>query len=366
MLNQKQYFVPLDGMRGIAAIPIIFAHMGWFPAGWLGLQYFFVLSGFLITRILLREKEKNNFFPSWKRYFFRRGLRVFPLYFGYLLLLGIIYFLTGVPKEFGEAWPMLFSFSYNLFRPETGFPISEYFVHFWSLCVEEQFYLVWPLLVLFLNRRYIGYFLFALLFIAPLSRFLIAEWMKTTQADAAMIGDTVWMNTFCKLDGIAMGALIALKGPENHFKKTGLLTILSAALFLCCGLGVNYLSYGKFDSSYFTTFGFDRIGIFASQQVYSLTLANLIFFFLIISVISGKNKSLNRFLEHPMFVFSGKISFGIYIFHYPVIQLLKDYGGIDMNSWLAPFAVIPLIYLIAGLSFFLYEKRFLDMKERFK
>jgi peptidoglycan/LPS O-acetylase OafA/YrhL len=162
----------LDGLRAVAIAMVVAFHYGLLDCGWLGVQLFFVLSGFLITRILqaAREQPLGHYLGRFWR---RRALRIFPLYFGYLLLLSAVFVATGAPVAFADSALYLFTYTFNLTRPwlQQGSPA---FTHFWSLCVEEQFYLLWPLAVFFLAPRRLPQLAIAMIAVAPVARLVLA------------------------------------------------------------------------------------------------------------------------------------------------------------------------------------------------
>jgi len=164
----------LDGLRGVAILLVLFLHFiigqgvpapsvlvdWWFigivRAGWMGVDLFFVLSGFLITGILLDTKGSRHYF---RQFYTRRVLRIFPLYYGSLVL-----FLILLPTLFPDdqvlhdlhadaVW--FWTYLYNVKVAAAGFTPSSALGHFWSLAVEEQFYLIWPIVVLCLGRRHL-------------------------------------------------------------------------------------------------------------------------------------------------------------------------------------------------------------------
>jgi peptidoglycan/LPS O-acetylase OafA/YrhL len=159
----------LDGIRGIAVALVMLFHFGALPAGWVGVQIFFVLSGYLITQILLREKEKQQFGDFLGRFYWRRSLRIFPLYFTFLALALVAYTGFGEPKSFATDWPYLATYTTNFGRLRST-DIGPIFVHLWSLAVEEQFYLFWPLLVYFLPMHIFKRALIAIIALTPLLR----------------------------------------------------------------------------------------------------------------------------------------------------------------------------------------------------
>lgn len=151
--NPKQHISALDSIRGVAVLLVILFHC--YPTyitklGWLGVDLFFVLSGFLITGLLLDAKGKNNYY---RNFIVRRTLRIFPLYYFALLLCLVIVpivFKSLLPPDYGyytanQLW--FWTYTQNWLFSKTGFPENLTLVHFWSLAVEEQFYLFWPLFV---------------------------------------------------------------------------------------------------------------------------------------------------------------------------------------------------------------------------
>jgi len=119
----------LDGARGIAIILVILFHLKLIYWGWLGVQLFFVLSGFLITHGLIKNKSMN-FKDHLKVFYIKRALRIFPLYFLFLFVISIVFLFTNTPNTFSQDWPYLYSYSYNLKRLLSGYQHSPYYSHF--------------------------------------------------------------------------------------------------------------------------------------------------------------------------------------------------------------------------------------------
>ena len=144
----------LDGVRGIAILSVVLFHSLLFISGWIGVQIFFVLSGFLITLILVNDSDLPLGFYL-KRFYWRRTLRVFPLYFGYVAVLALVYFASGHPEAFRRDWPYLLTYTLNFRRIWPDFGTNIFYGRFWSLAIEEQFYLIWPLLVYLVPRKHL-------------------------------------------------------------------------------------------------------------------------------------------------------------------------------------------------------------------
>ncbi len=209
----------LDGLRGIAVLAVIFCHLSdYYPeqnaakiflhAGWCGVDLFFVLSGFLITGILLDTRRAQNYFRA---FYARRVLRIFPVYYATLLsVLAIAHFFPKLNSVLPIAHDRIFYFFYlNNWWPLLKDSWHANIIgHFWSLAIEEQFYLVWPFLVWLLSRKQMETAAIAGIVLAPVIRFAI-------YAHYGEARDIV-ENPFCRMDSLLIGALLASlvrKGP---------------------------------------------------------------------------------------------------------------------------------------------------------
>src|SRR6476619_4908965 len=151
----KGYIKSLDGVRAIAVLLVMAFHLELLRFGWLGVQLFVVLSGYLIIGILW--KEKFNAEPlsyKFKKFWVRRSLRIFPLYFGFLALMGICYLLFRLPARYTTylPWLLTYTFNFGLHLPDSQGP---FFTFLWSLSIEEQIYLVFPLIIFFCKPKFI-------------------------------------------------------------------------------------------------------------------------------------------------------------------------------------------------------------------
>jgi peptidoglycan/LPS O-acetylase OafA/YrhL len=170
----------LDGLRAIALLFVLGTHTGNLEFGWIGVQLFFVLSGFLITGILIRMKETQAPKAYFTKFYGRRFLRIFPLYYFYLFLLFGIKFITPyldlkpLINEFGDkfwmqVWPSIF-YVYNFFHASASYEQSRFFTHLWSLSVEEQFYITWPLILFLTPKDKLKKLFISAIIIAPFIR----------------------------------------------------------------------------------------------------------------------------------------------------------------------------------------------------
>ena len=193
----------LDGLRGLAILGVLANHFlpfpGSFYCGWLGVNLFFVLSGFLITRILLEQRQtidgKYGVLRSLGVFYARRALRIFPLYYFALAVLWVCNFQQS--REYG--W-WLATYTYNVRIAVVGF--SQTYDHFWTLCVEEQFYLIWPVVLLTLSPRWLPKILGVAFLVGP-------AWRVGCLGLAATTRMPLHVATFACLDCLAAGALLA-------------------------------------------------------------------------------------------------------------------------------------------------------------
>ena len=199
----------LDGLRAIAILLVLLVHCGlcyivnstprvsiWQDIvvnGRSGVDLFFVLSGFLITGILLDTRDRNDYFP---RFYWRRALRIWPVYYAFIFAALLIH-----PRVFSGVGFRSFALYYRNFLPVHPFA-DLYFGQFWSLCVEEQFYLVWPVIVFFLPGRLRLPLIGTLMVTAMLLRFALLHHGMTEYM--------VYRLPFCRMDSLAAGAGIAV------------------------------------------------------------------------------------------------------------------------------------------------------------
>jgi len=346
------YYKELDGVRALAVLMVMFFHF--FQSGeiaqhtWQGLQkisifgqtgvtLFFILSGFLITRILLATKNAGNYFSS---FYIRRTLRIFPLYYLYLLL---FYFLF--PSITGQSvvpfslqvynWVYLQDFA-QTFKWKFSGPD-----HFWSLAVEEHFYLFWPFLIYFFDKRKIIISIFLLIAVS----FLVRIYLLSEQYE-------VYYFTFSRMDDLALGSLLAILEVEKKLdsSKSG------RFIFLFAGVLVpTILMWTIFSGAHNTLI-----------QVIKFNLISLVYFSLIGCIISVKESSwVKKLFKINPLLYTGKISYGLYVYHPACFWLFSLF--IKTNSILFNFfGSFAFAYLTATLSYYLIEQKFLGMKKYFE
>jgi peptidoglycan/LPS O-acetylase OafA/YrhL len=389
-LPPVKYFKNLDGLRFFAALAVILGHsqhvihqyQGFYTyAPWanklasFGVDFFFVLSGFLITYLLLQEIERTGT-VNVGAFYRRRMLRIFPLYFA----VGILGILTGsfwvkqfhylslfggqyidYTYNYTDFFKNLFflgTFSVN-FQTMFGFhnPVSSFSVgHLWSIAVEEQFYLIWAP-VMYFFRRYVPVVILVIiaigLFLSLLPSRLFPSYYEFQYYFTlnrfwhfGLGAAFAWTIQYISLSQLLKQIL-----PSTHLNLGK--WIISILQICSMFIAVNYL-FGTF---------YDKGTVFLANASVSL---------LIIAVAIADVSILSRFqLEHKALKYLGKISYGIYMFHlfaiYATYSLLKKIGILEQSSQF--YAFLPVIatvfsVVLAALSYRFLEERFLRMKGR--
>jgi peptidoglycan/LPS O-acetylase OafA/YrhL len=361
IMSNHEHLPQLDGLRFFAILAVMVEH-NWRPSlvpsgfswGELGVRLFFVLSGFLITQILIRGREfaKRNiqqrlFFM--RQFYIRRFLRIFPIY--YLVLLAVIAADVGPSRH---IWPWLFTYTTNIYIWRQLHWIGA-IGHFWTLAVEEQFYLLWPALILLMPERCAVALLLTFICVAPVYR-LYASFSyiaDITRGDFA--SGTL---PLAVLDSLGMGALLALAFSVDRAGDQ-LQRVLMRGVLPVSALG--YLALLSL-----AHYGADRHALVALGQ----TTEALMFCCLVGSAAEGFNGILGCVLECGPIVYIGKISYGIYIFHtfVPVGlgTVARHLGMRYANSGFLNFLVSSVLtFGIASLSWHAFEAPINRLKLKF-
>ncbi len=351
-LNSTGHITQLDGIRALAALMVMYFHFfewhiigGTFINniiqktslyGQTGVSLFFLLSGFLITRILLSNKNKPDYF---KNFYVKRILRIAPLYYFFLL---VYYYIT--PYFFkGEVAPIKDQIIYSTYLQNIYLTFSNGIKgpgHFWSLAVEEHFYLFWPLLVFLTSNKRLIVWLICLISFSLINRIILTS-----------MHFEVFYFTLTRLDDICFGSLLAVISIQyphliKYFK--GKIIMLTSLLYFLLVLILWIFTSGE---------------KFFFVQIFKFTFIGTIYFiFLGYSVF---NKSwLNHLFSIKPLVYLGKISYGLYVYHGLCHGLMIRYLPLK-NIYLQFFLFFGLSILISALSFELFEKHFLKLKRYF-
>jgi peptidoglycan/LPS O-acetylase OafA/YrhL len=355
MTNSKAAFYPqLDSLRAIAVLLVIVSH--WFTQehffnrytanGVLGVTLFFVLSGFLITGILLNSKKKTeqggSVAGAFKVFYIRRSLRIFPVY--YLLLLILVLFNIAAIRE--SFWWHFFYGSNFYFWIKGSF--EGQVSHFWSLAVEEQFYLVWPAVILFTPRRFLALALVAGIAAGMFFRLV----MVTPENDLGRLLMPGSLDSFCIGGLLAYGRTTGARW-YNQYLQRQTLFVLFAVLLLAL---VHVPAFRQLPA--------------AVYSMLYLVLISIAFGILINRVANTvETPVLKQILDNKLLLYIGKISYGVYLFHnfIPYFYGLKIPG---MPAFLSMYLVqgvrFVVLIAVASFSWFLVEKPILQLKKRFE
>jgi peptidoglycan/LPS O-acetylase OafA/YrhL len=357
----------LDGLRGIAILLVLFLHFGQFghglPAptvlvdkvfihaartGWMGVDLFFVLSGFLITGILYDTKGSPRYF---RQFYARRVLRIFPLYYAALVL-----FLIILPALRPEHWVLkdlktdaawYWTYLYNVKVAADGFRPSSALGHFWSLAVEEQFYLVWPIVVLWLGRKH----LLVVCVVAVVGALVFR--LVSSSTGYVVLPDVL---TPARMDALAVGAFIAVvaRSPNglSVMRRWAVPVAVAAALPLAVLLRYN-----------------------VALATVSHTLVALLFGAILVLALTVSPVSLlGTAAASPILRFFGRYSYALYVFHHPLLWFKPAFSlafvptvfGSQLPAYLLWLVIsIGASVAIALVSWHLLEKQFLKMKKLF-
>jgi peptidoglycan/LPS O-acetylase OafA/YrhL len=378
--ENRAFFPALDGLRAIAFLLVFLQHFYALPWGWTGVNIFFVLSGFLITGILFDTRGDAH---RARNFYVRRTLRIFPLYYAIflaLLLLWPIFHWRWTAAWL--AWPLYLANYLRLFHratvPNSSLNLAAnawlsspllprtriYLGHFWSLCVEEQFYLVWPWVVFWIRSRRILLWVCGLsIVVVPLLRLLVQQ-----TAPAWMVHGSMFNATPFQLDSLLLGGLLALLYRGAH--RASLLTIgrICAVLFGMVTIAflahsINPHGFPSWREAYLYP---------AWQPTFGTSFVNLFAAALVLCCINPGGWFVRLFSVRPL-RWLGRISYGAYVFHdifhdfYVHTSIALGHHSAFLAAHKSEVAVVlglTSTCLVAWLSFRLFESPFLNLKER--
>jgi peptidoglycan/LPS O-acetylase OafA/YrhL len=279
------------------------------------------------------------------RFYFRRTLRIFPLYYAYLLILAVSYFVWAAPPDWPQVRPyaLLYAINFGMIGGEVS--SRDTYGHLWTLSVEEQFYLIWPLFVWLCSRRALLMLAVALVLAGPLVRF----------GSGALFGwnvGQIYVSTLSHADAFALGALIALGGSHEWLRRSR--SVLIGALVVTAVIG---LVIARANNMPIRTLGFPEGLGAAGAHIWGYTLLNAIAALLIICCLRGEL----RFLGTPALAYLGRISYGIYVFQRPIKGLYLAH----FDSTLLGLIAIPVASaLAAAISYHLFEMPILRFRDK--
>ena len=377
--NGHSYFPAFDGLRGIAILPVLLLHVGvnLLPSsdllreltrGWYGVDLFFVLSGFLITRILLEEIERTGTLDVG-RFYKRRVLRLGPAYVTMLtaVFAGAMIFDRAALARVPQVLPALATYTYNYQLAARG-PHFDVLVVVWSLCVEEQFYLVWPWLLRCLRARRALWFCAGATILLCAYRTGLYALLNWGHLERPTPASAIWIYfaSDTRIGVILVGctAALLLKHPDSRrlwarLRRARWFPCLALALLCVC---VFFVTGGRPSSASWrsATFGY-------SLGAYMVAI-------LIVALLARPSSIVTRALSWRPLVALGKVSYGVYLFHTLVAWLLLRaahgagiaHAGAYSPAAFAIGAVLVLVgtWIVAWLHYRFVERRFMAMRDR--
>lgn len=349
----KQRVKNLDTFRAIAAIVVMIGHIELFrknhwgcslfnvvPSGHTAVMMFFVISGFLITFLLTKEKEKYGTI-SLKDFYIRRILRIYPLYYLILMVSSLFFIVTPQIKTVAYAVAILPNVSHAI---GCGWSVSP---QIWSIGVENLFYIFFPLILLFVPNKRILFFLVVMTgSFAVLPHFIDYINVRTIQNDnLSLINHRFFPKN--KFDSLFIGCIIGYAYAINH----KILKLLYNKWLFIAGAFLSIVLWGA------------RIEI----KHFNDELMSFLFAIVILNVCT--NTQLNITFENSLTKFLGRISYGIYMYHWIILLFVFKFMPAEciiMNIIILYITVILVIIFIAWISYETYEKLFLNLKGRYE
>lgn len=337
----SKYMVQLDGFRFLAVLSVMIGH--WFNLndtiklilGPAGVNLFFVLSGFLISVILMANKDSGTR-PRLLllRFYIRRFLRIFPLYYLVIFASAVLY--IDVSRQY-FLWLVTYTVNFIIALSNGK---GGTFTHLWSLAVEEQFYIVFPLLILITPKRHYLKVFSTLIILAIISRFVIYF----------TVGDKVkafWLSyafTPCCFDSFAIGAVLAYFYTYDRYRLKTILEhkyyfLIAFVAYLICSVFEAY----QITRTFFSVFCFWVVGVAAIGQFRGV---------------------MKRYLENNVVIYFGKITYGLYVYHYFMLWLFQKFQIAD--HWYNPILYFILTVAAASLSWHFFENPLNQLKKHFE
>jgi peptidoglycan/LPS O-acetylase OafA/YrhL len=368
------YVPEVDALRAIAMTAVITFHCKLMPFGWMGVWLFYVVSGFSVTTSLFsRRHPAPSIGSAIGRFYIRRALRIWPLYFAFVALNVILLEAIGKTEPLEDV-PWLLSFTQNLkmiftdYTPAANWPA---FGHLWTLAVEQQFYLVFPLLLILRGRFARSLVLFGVIAVAPLIRAAVAHWAAGRGWDPGRIAFAVYAFGPAHFDAFAAGSLVALFRDEiARNRRFAVASMVVTAMIAVVYVGF-YTTYGVTEAGQFSVDALRNIvsGILYGQarEITVYLLPTCIGVTILIGILSGERLCLLICRSQSLQAI-GRVSYAGYLFHIPVLMLLGMFMPFSVVSGSGPLWVAGHVGLLvcaflltvatARLSFVFFEQYF--------
>jgi peptidoglycan/LPS O-acetylase OafA/YrhL len=355
----------IDSLRALAMTMVIAQHCKLLPFGWIGVWLFYVISGFVISRNLIAERATFKPAPlfHYLSFVIRRIFRIVPPYAAYIIICLLVIRLLGYPEQYREL-PYLTTFTFNwrmIFSVEPQFSA---FGHLWTISVEEQFYVLFPILILLLKRDRAIFGLIAICLLVPVLRNVMAGQMAAHGWDSERIAFGVYASSFGQFDAFASGALLAhfenaIRRHPQFATKMAWLALVVAMVYVATYIGINIRSGAH---------GIDAIRNIASGVLYGEkreVFVYIVMDFCAAATLAGAIAGWRVFnlIEHPLLVAVGQVSYGGYLLHAIVLLVMGEAIGSLFESQAVQIRIVFFLIAwcctvaIAWLSYITWERK---------
>lgn len=352
-----RYITELDGLRGVAVIAVMIFHANipffkgdkFLQGGFIGVDIFFVLSGFLITSILVSEFDRTGSI-SLKNFYIRRFLRLGPALIGLLVVFCLTSFMVLNEEEARKNYfDAIISAAYlsNWARAFLIHP-PDYLGHTWSLSIEEQFYIIWPIILFFLLRitQKRQYVLITATFFALLS-WALRSHLANNGATIARLFNGLDTRADALMLGCAVGVMLS-----NGFLKPTTLKLLQRLLPLLNIFSIVGLLFFSVLSNWYVLW----------MHYWGFFIVELFTVIIILNVTINSKGIFNKILMMKWLVWIGSISYGLYLWHYPIFRTISSLG---LQGWSKFIVGIVITFIISIISYYALELPILKLKTKF-
>jgi peptidoglycan/LPS O-acetylase OafA/YrhL len=351
LTSTNEYLPYIDGLRGVAIIFVVLAHMGLgriIPGGF-GVSLFFFISGLLITRLLIIESQQNGKI-SLKKFYLRRIFRLYPALLLMTILAVVILVLFHTRIHFLAILSSLFYFAnyyYAYFKPPAINDLDNIFNIAWSLSVEEHFYLVFPILFYFFYKGGSRLLLYLLVIVCGAAFAYRYHLLYYTAEEDAVI-TLIYVVTETRVDSIIWGCISSLL--IHQVQSKWYLNVLHSKWALVIGVAI------IFSSVLFS----DRI--FA--EAFRFTRQSLAFMFIVPTIgFLAKGAIIKRIFENFILVFIGKLSYSLYLFHWLAVTMANYFFKFASPTWFVFAIVLSILFSLA--SYYWVERPFVRFRKKF-
>ncbi|MFV5692482.1 acyltransferase family protein [Flavobacterium sp. LT1R49] len=356
--SNRIYFPELDGLRFFAFLLVFLSHHSLLSKipylsilhtnGWIGVDLFFVLSAFLFTKLLIAEFNKNNTI-SFKKFYMRRIFRIWPIYFLFIGFSVALYaFINGsIGNSIGIRIIGLFTFSDNIMTAIYGeYNPMPYIAHLWTITYEEQFYIFVPIIILLLIHSSFKKKLISLITI-----FILFNGIRCALIANNVPHPAIWVLPITHFESIVLGIVIGFGGFDFMLKRIKPLIIGLIGVLFFISL---YLLPNIEDISYWLIVSYSFVGISTSMVLFSVSNSNY----------------LKRLFSKELFVFLGKRSYGLYMYHLlgngVSSYMIAKITILPSNSLASFIYSLSFTIIVSIISYKVIETPFLKLKEKFE